>query len=242
LSIEVLQSQLFILKVLSIVMASRWSQNSAAARAAEREALSEASSNGTLQDVKHQPPSLYSLESLWQEPAPFDDACVKYILSVMVLFMRQTSVSDAPLMVQTRSTELSFRDFEEDLDVTPPPPEHPQPNANTLRNKPSISSVASERMNLKAFIPIAATNKNYEKTHMSLCKSSMTVNSLIAKYVGRVVFHISASNWSVVHDRLSSKISDLAAHPESHADTVDLQLMAHSLMDRVRLVNLLNRE
>jgi neurofibromin 1 len=235
LSIDILQSQLFILKVLSIVMASRWSQNSASAAlaaAAEREALSEASSA----------PSIHSVESLWQEPAPFDDACVKYILSVMVVFMRQTSVSP-PLMLQIRSTDLSFRDYEDHLDITSPPPENPQPViTHTLRNRPSVSSVGSQRVNLKASIPVAATNPNYEKTHMSLVKSAVSVNSLIAKHVGRVVFHISASNWGIVHERLSSKVSYLAAHPESSTDTIDLQLMAHSLMDRQRLVTLLNRE
>ena len=89
---------------------------------------------------------------------------------------------------------------------------------------------------------IAANNINYEKTHMSLIKSSLSVNNVIAKYVGRVIFHISASNWSVVYDRLSGKISHLAAHPESAPDTVDLQLMAYSLLDRNRLVSILTRE
>ena len=224
-------------------MASRWSQNSATAmRAAATEQLSETASNGTARNRNRPPPSLHSVESLWLEPAPFDDACAKYILSVMVLFMRHTSVSDAPLMLQTRSTDLSFRDFEDEIVVTPPPPEHPTPvMVNNLRNQPSLSSVGSERLNIKAYIPIAATNPNYEKTHMSLLKSSMSVNILIAKYVGRVVFHISASNWSVVHNRMSTKISHLAAHSESHPDTVDLQLMAYGLMDRQRLVILLNR-
>jgi hypothetical protein len=223
-------------------MASRWSQNSASAAAAERRSLSETSSNGTFQDGKLHPSSIFSFESFWQEPAPFDDACVKYILSVMVLFMRQTSVSEAPLTLQTRAADLSFRDFQKDLVVTPPPPEHPPVVANTLRTQPSMSTLGPERVELKAHIPVAATNKNYEKTHMSLVVSSMSVNNLIARYVGRVVFHISASNWTVVHERLSSKISYLATHSESHADAVDLQLMAHSLMDRARLVGLLIRE
>ena len=225
-------------------MASRWSQNSASAAkaaAADLGSLSEVSSNGTLHEGRH-PPSIYSFESLWQEPAAFDDACVKYILSVMVHFMRQTAVPDAPLMLQTRSTDLSFRDFEDDLDVTPPPPEHPLGAASqTLRNQPSVGSGKSDRVHVRAYIPIAATNPKYERTHMSLCKASMSVYSLIAKYIGRVVFHISASNWGVVHERLSSKITNLASHTESHSDTVDLQLIAHSLMDRHRLVNLLNR-
>lgn len=225
-------------------MASRWSQNSASAAkaaAADLGSLSEVSSIGTLHEGRH-PPSIYSFESLWQEPAAFDDACVKYILSVMVLFMRQTAVPDAPLMLQTRSTDLSFRDFEDDLDVTPPPPEYPPGvDPKVFRNQPSGSG-RSDRVNIRAYIPIAATNPKYERTHMSLCKASMSVNSLIAKYIGRVVFHISASNWAVVHERLSSKITHLASHTESHPDTVDLQLMAHSLMDRNRLVNLLNRQ
>ena len=57
-----------------------------------------------------------------------------------------------------------------------------------------------------------------------------------------MVFHFSASSWGVVHERLSSKITNLASHMESHPDIVDLQLMAHSLVDRHRLVNLLNRQ
>jgi len=132
--------------------------------------------------------------------------------------------------VINRSTDLSFRDFEDDL--SPPSLEHPTPvKVKVFRNQASVSSVRSERVHIKAYIPIAATNAKYEKTHLPLVKSSMFVNSLIAKYIGRVVFHISTSNWSVFQDRLSGKISYLAAHPELQPDTVDLQLMAHSLIE-----------
>jgi hypothetical protein len=182
-------------------------------------------------------------DSSWQEPPPLDDSCVKYILSVMVLFMRQTNLSEIPLVLQTQLTEGSFRHLQEEIEIASEPLQEPQnaPGEIPLRNRFSSSSMKSEGVHIRASIPIIATNTNYEKSHLSFVKSSLSVNSLIAKFVGRIIFHISASNWSVVHERLSSKISYLAARPDAPPDTVDLQLMAHSVMDRVRLVGLLNR-
>jgi len=243
LSIEVLQSQLLILKVLAIVMASRWTTTSNADHAPEAIFLS---GHGLSEDGPgSQAAPIHPSEPLWLEPPPLDDSCVKYILSVMALFMRQTSFTEVPLMLQTRSTDTSFRDYEDEIVVTPPPQEHAEDLANAdprLRTRPSTTSVRSSKVYIKASVRIAANNINYEKTHMSLIKSSLSVNNLIAKYVGRVIFHISASNWSVVYDRLSSKISHLAAHPDFPPDVVDLQLMAYGLLDRIRLVSVLTRE
>ncbi|CAA7259350.1 unnamed protein product [Cyclocybe aegerita] len=246
LTIEVLQSQLFILKVLSMTMASRWSQNmGSASRQADDQMLSSPDSPlppGSAGNGRRQAPSEYSSTSSWQEPPPLDDSCVKYILSVMVLFMRQTSSADVPLMLQTRSTDISFRDFEDNISMASAEPSQQTPVQDPpLRTQPSSNSVKSAKVSIKSTMHISATNTAYEKTHMSLVKSSLSVNNLIAKYVGRIIFHISASNWNVVFDRLSTKISFLAAHPEANPDIVDLQLMSHSLLDRHRLVLLLNQ-
>jgi len=96
-------------------------------------------------------------------------------------------------------------------------------------------------MSVNSAVHMAATNTVYEKTHMSLLRSTECVNHLIAKFVGRIIFHISASNWNVVSERLSSKLSNLAANPDAHSDTVDLHLISYSLIDKQRLVVLLNR-
>ncbi|KAF8165773.1 hypothetical protein B0H34DRAFT_794124 [Crassisporium funariophilum] len=247
LTIEVLQSQLFILKVLSMTMASRWTQRmpSTVPRGDDDSTLYSPESPTPGAKPKRQSPSEYSSSPSWEEPPPLDDSCVKYILSVMVLFMRQTSNSDVPLMLATRSTDISFRDFDDNINLnaaeSPPPPPPAADDGATLRTRPSSSSVKSGRMSIKSNSHISATNTTYENTHMSLVKSSLSVNNLIAKYVGRIVFHISASNWSVVFDRLSTKISYLASHPDANADTNDLQLMSHSVLDRSRLVLLLNQ-
>ena len=77
---------------------------------------------------------------------------------------------------------------------------------------------------------------------MSLATSSKMVNDLIAKHVGRIIFHISASNWKVVFGRLSDKINSIATHPDITSESIiDLHFMSHCVMDRTRLVALLNR-
>ena len=187
------------------------------------------------------------MPSSWEEPPPLDDACVKYILSVMVLFMRQTAKSDVPLMVATRSTDTSFRDFEDRVNIkvaansVPHQPLLLSPQAASLRNRPSANSVLSGKISIKSISHIAATSSKYENSHVSLINSSLAVNDLIAKYVGRIIYHISASNWNVVFERLSTKISLVATNPEHNPDFIDLQLMSHSVLDRTRLVILLNR-
>lgn len=221
-------------------MASRWIRHSSS-----NFPVDDQSSNSGLGQWTPPVPSITSTSS-WEEPPPLDESCIKYILSVMVLFMRQTASSDVPLMVATRSIDISFRDFEDRANIrvaaiaVPPPPLPPSAEAS-LRSRPSANSVSSGKMSIKSTSHIAAANAEYESTHMTLVNSSLVVNDLIAKYVGRIIFHLSASNWKVVFERLSAKISSIAAHPEHKPDSIDLQFMSHSVMDRTRLVVLLNR-
>ncbi|KAF8883153.1 hypothetical protein CPB84DRAFT_1817082 [Gymnopilus junonius] len=249
-TIEILQSQLLVLKVLSMTMASRWSNPSAPPSGSSNDQCLPLPGSSSSSNASHS----NSANSIWQEPQPLDDACVKYILSVMVVFMRQTATTaDPPLMLQIRSTDTGFRDFEDNYPLsspssssgyTPPPPPPPPPSPRPdirLRPQPSSVSVRSSKVSIKSNVHLPATNTLYEKTHMSLVKSTLSVNNLIAKYVGRVIFHISASNWSVVYDRLSTKIAYLATHMDTPPDVVDLQLISYSILDRIRLVTLLNQ-
>ncbi|KAG5638079.1 hypothetical protein H0H81_001929 [Sphagnurus paluster] len=182
------------------------------------------------------------LERLAKEPLPLDDNCARYVLSVMVLLMRQTSLSDNPLMLPTRFSDLNFRDYESNYIATAEPtenvPSHP-PEGHT-RTQSSANSVRSGKVSLNSTIQVSATKTTYEKTHMSLVNNTVPVNELIAQYAGRIVFQISASNWTVVYLRLRTKIHFLASNAADNPDVTDLQLMAHSALDRQRLVSLLN--
>lgn len=191
----------------------------------------------------------------WADPPPLDDNCARYILSVMVLFLRQTALPETPLMPLNASTDLSFRDFEpldqiasaHVLEVYRNPPSQtssasitaPDQHPPSLRNRPSNNSMKSAQ-SANSSIPIPRNDMTYDKTHMTLVNSSLSLNSLIAKYSGKIIYHLSASNWRVVFDRLRTKIYFLASNPEGRPDTVDLQLMAHSALDRPRLIQVLN--
>jgi len=255
-TIEVLQSQLFILKVLSVAMASRWNQNARPSSRASNHPPSSAPDSPlptgatkinrqASSEHSSSPPPLF-------EPPPLDDNCARYILSVMVLFLRQTASPDSPLMSTNRSSDISFRDFESlDMLIATPalyahrsgqtvPTNISEPSEPALRTRISSNSVKSAKFSINSRIPIPANNLTYEKTHMSLVKSSLSVNNLVAKFAGRIVYHLSASNWTVVFHRLRSKIHFLASNSELNPDTVDLHLMSHSALDRQRLLQVLH--
>jgi hypothetical protein len=65
---------------------------------------------------------------------------------------------------------------------------------------------------------------------------------LIAKYTGRIIFHVSASNWPTVFTRIRNKIHHLASTAEEVHDVVDIRLIAHSALDRTKLVMILQGE
>ncbi|TFK24729.1 hypothetical protein FA15DRAFT_406917 [Coprinopsis marcescibilis] len=251
-TIEILQSQLFILKVLALTMSSRWRSDARpVSRASDHTSVGPDSPKTT---NTRAPPSV---RSTWSEPPPLDDSGAKYILSVMVLFLRQTTTFDVPLMLATSSTDLTFRDFElvDTMNVTMTPEIQEMIEAEaasaaaaaaaangepSLKSQRSTTSVMSGKGSIFSSMHFGPGARTYEKTHISLIKSPAAVSNLIARYAGRIVFHISAANWGVVLHRLRSKIRFLGSHPDDGPDAVDLQLMASSILDRQRLVNILN--
>ncbi|KAL0949203.1 hypothetical protein HGRIS_009281 [Hohenbuehelia grisea] len=252
LTIEVLQSQLFILKVLCLAMSTRWNQNvRSSSRASNRPTgvapdspIPPGTPRRNRQAELNTPPP-------WNEPPPLDETCAKYILSVMVVFLRQTATEDIPLMYSSRYCDTSFRDFES-LDLLtatpvleanqngPPLPSDFSPLPDPiLRSRPSKNSVRSGKASINSAIPNPSNAIAYEKTHMTVVRSSSAVNALIAKFVGRIVYHLSASNWHVVYYRIRNKIHFLASNTEENPDVIDLQLLAYCAMDRIRLLSVL---
>ena len=153
----------------------------------------------------------------------------------MVLFICQTATSDIPLMVATQSTDNSFRDFDDRVYITL--------KSLSLYLLHLHLSHFKQKPHLAAGLPPTLfhqqnwilnqyhilrqlCNSEYENTNVSLVNSSMAVNDLIAKYVGWIIFHLSASNWKVVFDHLSTKINLIATHPELAPDSIDLQFMS----------------
>lgn len=257
---ELLQSQLILLKILCVVLAVRWKDKTKDPNAGQ-------SRIGTMSH----PPSMTSLpgspvnpagtrrgftkdlpirSAFWAEPSPLDDNCAKYILSVMILYLRQTAPSETSIEpFDNFGFATSFHDFE-----TTEYPGMP----SIIQSDPSFGlGITAESIGIPRSRkrPPSPVNKHgdpstpftalpqhftrYEKTSQMLFRSTVSLSLMIAKYVGRVLYHLSASNWPMVLEKIKKRIHVLANAPDDGPDMIDLQLIAHSLLDRNRLFQIL---
>ncbi|KAF7335246.1 hypothetical protein MSAN_02335100 [Mycena sanguinolenta] len=237
LSMAVVQSQLYIMKVLSLAMASRWYH--------VHRPRSRASTESPLPHRTAPSSDQRSSNSALSELPPLDDNCAKYILSVMIVYLRQTHTGDIPLMLVDQTTDLSFTDYElvssdSSFDIEG----MMQLDGGRVSLNPSYS-ILSPPPNSESGIPSHVNPVKYEPTIRSAIKSAHALNTLLAEFTGRVIYHISASNWMVVFSRLREKLQNFStadferAKAKGPQDYTVLQLLAHSSLNRERLVIIL---
>ncbi|KAF7329572.1 Ras-GAP domain-containing protein [Mycena kentingensis (nom. inval.)] len=235
LSLEVIQSQLYVMKVLSMALAARWSAtNRPSSRASATPSTDSPHPSRTRFDQR-------SAASGASETPPLDDNCAKYVLSVMVLYLRQTQSSDGlALMMDDASADLKFDDYE----LGPPEladaekEKDGERDGGHLRSRASVGSLRS--MASSAGLASGLASIKFEPTKRSALRSPHLLNAVLAKFTGRVVYQLSVSNWPVVFNRLRSKLHYLAGDAKQTVpDLVDLQLLAHSSLNRDRLISVL---
>ncbi|THH31919.1 hypothetical protein EUX98_g2275 [Antrodiella citrinella] len=259
-NLDILQSELFLLKVLSVAMASRASvsedtrPNSRTGKGStDPSNIHGPTSPGSSlhsSSRRRQAPSERTSGSVHSasEPQPLDDNCARYLLSVMVVFLRQSAPPHRRLMSSANlHFNASYHDFES-VDATeaslsfeafggqsslPKPAQLRQRfsfkhSNSSLRSTDSPSVVSSAAEALRSL--------EYEKTSAIVSNSMISLSSLIAKITGRIIYHLSAANWSVVFTRIRQRIHGLASTSEDDPDIIDLQLLTHCSLDRGRLI------
>ena len=212
--IEVLQSQLFILKVLSIAMACRWKRRSDEARPdsslGKRPAgppsvssAPDSPAGSTHRINRGRQTSSEQLASLspWIEPPPLDDNCAKYILSVMVVFLRQAAPPQQRLMsaanldfnasyhdlesIESVETTTSFDIFNSGAPVAPNIGSY-YPKAEASRGK--LPSFMRNRIptlpSVRTGVTFLQHSISYERTSSVLCGSISSMSSLNANFAG----------------------------------------------------------
>ncbi|KAF7352222.1 hypothetical protein MVEN_01185600 [Mycena venus] len=216
LSMEVVQSQLYIMKVLSVAMASRCAH-----------------------PILHRTNNLLTL--LTQSCPRWTTTVQDTSLSVMILYLRQTHTGDVPLMLVDQTTDIGFTDFEVFSSVTALDIDDlVQMEAGKMYLKTSYSVLKHATQDSESGFPSHVRSVKYEQTTRSAMKSSHGLNTLLAEFTGRVIYHISASNWPVVFNRVRQKLHTFASgdfdRNKNPPDHIDLQLLAHSALNRERLV------
>ena len=259
---ELLQSQLMLLKTLCVALAVRWKEKSKDSDAGQNRpgTMSHMSSMASLPGSPINPtPKRRGLtkelpirSALWTEPPPLDDNCARYILIVMILYLRQT----APPETNTEPFDnfnftTSFHDFETTEYPGVPSLAQSDPSFGLGITSESVGIPRSRRQRLPSpirrhedpsvpFTTLPQHFTHYEKTSQMLYKSTVSLSLLITKYVGRVLYHLSASNWPMVLEKIKKRIHILANSSDDGPDIIDLQLIAYSLLDRNRLGQILS--
>ncbi|KAJ3936091.1 MAG: hypothetical protein NXY57DRAFT_886591 [Lentinula lateritia] len=241
-SIETMQSQLFLLKVLSVAMTTRWQPDLRATSRSSNRPMSDADT------VRRVPGSSDSSTPIsWSEPPPLEEACARYVLSVMLLCIRQTVASEPPLtMPSSTFGDISFRDYiAEDINSGAVPFSHIRSSLSSslpdeLRTRPFSNPVRSSGKAVNSDMILSSNDTAYERTPTFFTTSSQVLSQQIMKYAGKIIFHISASNWKVVFHRLRLRIHFLATHPDESSDSTDLMILGYSLLDRSRLLQIMN--
>jgi hypothetical protein len=185
-------------------------------------------------------------QSQWAEPTPLDDNCAKYILSVMVLFLRQAALPKEPAHMLRAARMASQLDYScgklrEGVNMWGDTWDHADLQDRSIRPQPSFASAGSATK-LNARMQFLMKPVFFQKTPKVLVKSLSALNHLVGNTAGQIVHHLSASNWPVVFARVRNRIHHLAGSMEEEPDIVDLELVAHAALDRGRLIQILQGE
>lgn len=196
----------------------------------------------------------FSTPSLSLEAPPLDEKCARWLVSVMILLLRQAAPrDDRTKMYDNLSPDASLYGFESlnteaglrhESDVLwLPSSDNDFSSAPTAagghwpHKTPSLTSVSSTA---SSPIPLARSMLGFQHTPRTLTMASLPLYSLITEWAGNIVYLLSAANWNAVFGKIRGKIHSLArASQEDSQDYTDLQLMQHCALDRSRLVVIL---
>ena len=185
----------------------------------------------------------------WFEPPPLDENVAKYTLSVMLLYVKQTSAwSDRPKAsghIHSDTLYDSFDGVEKYAPSTSTTLRAAYASHSSLHRKavhrnagPSNGPHPPPPPPLISSTTTASTRKLLAINAPLLGSSAASVNALLSKYVHKILFHVSASNWSVIFSRIRSRIHHFATGVEESGpdNNIDMKLLQYCALDRVRLV------
>jgi hypothetical protein len=197
--------------------------------------------------LRHKP-SGDSGHGSWCEPPPLDENVAKYTLSVMLLYVKQTSAwSDRPKASGHIHSDTLYDSFEGVEKCGPS-------SSTTLRAaytshtplfRKAVHRGGAGPSNGPHHPPPLVSSTTTASTHKLLGintpllgSSAASVNALLSKYVHKILFHVSASNWGVIFSRIRSRIHHFAKGMEDSGPdhNIDMKLLQYCALDRARLV------
>ncbi|KAG0047826.1 Ras GTPase activating protein ira2 [Gryganskiella cystojenkinii] len=217
-----MQSQLFVLRILSQCMEAHWKayrdQLTQHLRETDHGSENEstlrdgASINGSMTDMVVS--SIAAAASARQsDPPPLEDALAKYVLSVLSRFLNEgTHDGDQAALAES----------------TPTPNTNNNNNSSSSSNVGSSSNTSNKKKTDTDSAPIASSQSNTTVQDPELSNE-------IYKTAGRILFYISASNWPIVFARLKARIQHLSTTNDDWPETAELKLLETASLNQRRL-------
>jgi hypothetical protein len=219
---DVMQSQLFVLRVLSQCMEAHWkayrdqltqhlrdehgSENGSTLRDG-------ASTNGSVTDTAVSSIAA-AAAARHSDPPPLEDALAKYVLSVLSRFLNEGTHDNDPAA------------------LAEPTPNPSSSNSNSSNNNNNNNSNNSNNNSKKKAdtdsVPITAL-------HNTVVVQDPELSNEIYKTAGRILFYISASNWPIVFARLKARIQHLSTTNDDWPETAELKLLETASLNQRRL-------
>ena len=220
---DVMQSQLFVLRILSQCMEAHWKayRDQLTQHLRETDHGSEngstlrdgTSTNGSMTDTAVS--SIAAAAAARQsDPPPLEDALAKYVLSVLSRFLNEgTHDGDQAALAESTPT---------------PNPNNSSSNNNNNNNVGNSNSSSSRRRTDTDSLPIATSQS-------TAAIQDPELSNEIYKTAGRILFYISASNWPIVFARLKARIQHLSTTNDDWPETAELKLLETASLNQRRL-------
>jgi len=232
------QSQLLLTKILASAMAFRWESH--------REEVLHSDTRKPTSPVgarnSQEKPSWS-----WVDPPPLDDKVARYAISVMVVFIKQTgSWGDRPKASGHihSDTLYDYESIENPITFPVSATSSSFSASESLDRRLGISltrrtaSISALTPSYGPAYPFANSGKVVSFNSPILASTIPSVNALISKYINKIIYYISASNWAVVFARIRQKIHHFASGSEELHDNTDMKLLSYCAMDQNRLIQL----
>ncbi|ORY28775.1 hypothetical protein BCR39DRAFT_533800 [Naematelia encephala] len=211
--LDILHSQLFLLHLLLSCLSFSWRL-----------------------EAQMNPPPPTELPRAWPTPHPLDDALARYLLAVILAYIRMLSFdttavagtsSPAPSR-ETKSATASSSLFGRSFVST-----------STSTFKPLSGRFLQQHSYPSAAFTSSTDSFAKPKLLYPLASDAYATITQMVEYVSRITFFLSASNWPLVIQRVKTRIKQLTAVNEEAIDLSELRLLEWSALDRPKLGQML---
>ncbi|KAM0749716.1 hypothetical protein T439DRAFT_302673 [Meredithblackwellia eburnea MCA 4105] len=232
-SVDLLRSQLFLLLTITNCTSHYWVANDTAERRSKRPPQHNNNTHPTNSSSSNSPTSTSQEPKSFLDPPPLDESLAKHILALCVFFLKQhAAASDSTNYSSSTGSSKSGNSGSSTASLV-------QATLASLVRTPSLSSPTSPSSSTQNQIPSShpATQPSPQPQHFTIPKLPTTRQNVVQEIfsaASRLVYFLSASNWSIVFGRVKNRISHYATSDEL-PDSSEMRMLEWCCLDRRRL-------